>query len=159
MKAKKATESVWDYPRPPRVEASAERIVLRFAGRVILDTTSSYRVLETSHPPTYYLPKRDLIEGVLEPVRGTSYCEWKGAARYFDIVLDGGRAERAAWEYAEPRKGYEMLAGHISIYAAHMEAVYVDDERIEAQEGDYYGGWISSNVRGPFKGGPNSVGW
>lgn len=141
------------------MEASAERIVVRFGGRVIIDTTSSYRVLETSHPPTYYLPKRDLIEGVLEPVRGTTYCEWKGPASYFDIVVDGHRASRAAWEYAEPRPGFEMLKDHVSIYATHMDDVFVEDERIEPQAGDYYGGWITSNIRGPFKGGPGTFGW
>jgi uncharacterized protein (DUF427 family) len=158
-KRTKPVESVWDYPRPPRVEASSERIVVRFGGEVLVDTTSSYRVLETSHPPTYYIPKRDVRDGTLSSVGGSTYCEWKGAATYFDITVNGKRAPRAAWEYPQARKGYEMLRDHIAIYPALMEAVYVDDERIESQQGDYYGGWITSNVRGPFKGGPGTRGW
>lgn len=156
---KKTVESVWDYPRPPRVEASSERIVVRLGGRVIVDTTSSYRVLETSHPPTYYVPKRDMAEGVLEAVGGSTFCEFKGKASYYDIVVDGKRASRAAWEYPDPPKRYAMLVDHVSIYAAHMDAVYVDEEKIEAQAGDYYGGWITSRVKGPFKGGPGTWGW
>ncbi len=133
--------------------------MVRFGGEVLVDTTSSYRVLETSHPPTYYIPKRDVRDGALSSVGGSTYCEWKGAATYFDITVNGKRAPRAAWEYPQARKGYEMLRDHIAIYPALMEEVYVDDERIESQQGDYYGGWITSNVRGPFKGGPGTRGW
>ena len=133
--------------------------MVRFGGEIVIDTTSSYRVLETSHPPTYYIPKQDVRDGALSSVGGSTYCEWKGAATYFDITVNGKRAPRAAWEYPQPRKGYEMLRDHIAIYPALMEEVYVDDERIEPQKGDYYGGWITSNIRGPFKGGPGTRGW
>ncbi|MFP4483324.1 MAG: DUF427 domain-containing protein [Spirochaetaceae bacterium] len=158
-KTTKSVESVWDYPRPPRLEASGERIVVKLAGRTIINTTSSYRVLETSHPPTYYLPKRDVVDGVLVPVDGTTFCEWKGKASYFDVVVGDRRASRAAWEYPSPTGTFAPLRDHIAIYPALMDEVYVDDERVRPQKGDYYGGWITANIRGPFKGGPGTWGW
>ena len=158
-KSTKPAESVWDYPRPPRLEASSERIVVKVAGRTIIDTTSSYRVLETSHPPTYYLPKRDVAEDILVPVEGATFCEWKGKASYFDVVVSDRHVPRAAWEYPSPTKAFAPLRDHIAIYPALMDEVYVDDERVQPQKGDYYGGWITSNIRGPFKGGPGTWGW
>ncbi len=155
----KSIESVWDYPRPPRLEASSEHIVVNFAGRTIIDTTSSYRVLETSHPPTYYLPMRDVADGILVPAEGATFCEWKGKASYFDVVVNDRRAPRAAWEYPSPTEAFAPLRDHIAIYPTLMDEVYVDDERAQPQKGDYYGGWITSNIRGPFKGGPGTWGW
>ena len=148
-------ESVWDYPRPPRVEASAERIVVVADGEVIVDTTDSLRVLETSHPPVYYLPRAAFAAGSLSPADGTSFCEFKGVARYLSV----GGADRAAWYYPEPSPGYEALAGRVAVYPGRMDSVTVDGEAVEPQAGGFYGGWITSRVTGPFKGEPGTSGW
>jgi len=127
-------ESVWDFPRPPRVEPSTEHVVIRFGGQVVADSRDAVRVLETSHPPGYYLPRAAFIEGLLVETPGSSVCEFKGTGRYFDVRVGDAVARRAAWYYPEPWPGYE-------------------------QEGGFYGGWITSRVVGPFKGGPGTLGW
>jgi uncharacterized protein (DUF427 family) len=149
------TESVWDYPRPPRVEASAERIVITLDGAVVVDTTDSLRVLETSHPPVYYLPRAAFADGSLSPTEGTSFCEFKGVARYLSV----GASDRSAWFYPEPSPGYEALADRVAVYPGRMDSVTVDGETVLPQAGGFYGGWITSRVRGPFKGEPGSSGW
>lgn len=154
-----ARESVWEYPRPPRVEPSAERVVVRFAGAVVVDTTRAVRVLETSHPPTYYLPVDDVADGVLEPAAGASMCEFKGRAAYRSIRVGDRVAERCAWTYPTPAPGFEQLLGHVAIYPSAMDSCEVDGELVVAQDGDFYGGWITSRVRGPFKGAPGTLGW
>lgn len=155
-----AAESVWDYPRPPRVEASDERVVVRFGGGTIVDTRDSVRVLETSHPPVYYLPRSAFAPGVLEPANGSSFCEFKGGARYLSVrAPDGSRAERAAWYYPTPNAGYEQLVDRVALYPAPMDACEVDGERVRPQAGGFYGGWITSRVTGPFKGEPGTMGW
>lgn len=159
IKPKQGQESVWDYPRPPRVESSKQRIVLTFAGVVIIDTTDAFRVLETSHPPVYYLPMEEFMSGVLVPVAGTTFCEFKGEASYFDVKLGGVTAARAAWSYLTPAVGYEQLAGRIALYPSKMDSCRVDGEVVVPQEGDFYGSWITSNIVGPFKGGPGTWGW
>lgn len=152
-------ESVWDYPRPPRVEPSDERVIVTLGGERIAQSRSALRVLETSHPPTYYLPRTAFRDGALRPAPGASTCEFKGAARYLTVV-GGDRAEEgAAWEYPQPRRGFEALVDHIALYPGRMDAVEVDGERVVAQQGGFYGGWITSRVRGPFKGGPGTLGW
>lgn len=153
------TESVWDYPRPPRVEPTDEHVRVTLGGAVIADTRAALRVLETSHPPTYYLPREAFIEGALTPSPGASMCEWKGAASY--LTLTGGdRSEQAAgWHYPTPLPGFEALQGHVALYPARMDRVEVDGEVVQAQEGDFYGGWITSRVVGPFKGAPGTRGW
>jgi uncharacterized protein (DUF427 family) len=146
-------ESVWDYPRPPRVEHSSRRVRITFGGGVIADSTGALRVLETSHPPTYYLPYPDIVAGALEwaPTR-TTFCEWKGTARYFDVIgPDGRRAENAAWTYPEPRPGFEELADYAAFYPGPMDECTVGGEVVRAQEGGFYGGWITSDITGPFK--------
>lgn len=153
------TESVWDYPRPPRVEPSSEHVVVEHAGQVLVDTTTSYRVLETSHPPTYYLPRDAFAPGVLRPAEGRSWCEWKGQAAYFDLVVGEVVLERAAWTYPEPSPGFEVLRDHVALYPGRVDRCTVDDEVVVAQPGDFYGGWITSRVTGPFKGGPGTRGW
>ena len=150
-----AIESVWDYPRPPRVEPSGEHIVVRLRGQVIAETTDAVRVLETSHPPGYYLPRSAFEAGVLEPAAGHSVCEYKGVASYLSI----GGVEGAGWYYPEPLPGYEMLADRVALYPGRMDACEVDGEVVEAQEGGFYGGWITSRVSGPFKGAPGTMGW
>lgn len=154
-------ESVWDYPRPPRVETSSEHVVVEHAGRSIADSHRALRVLETSHPPTYYIPIADIADGVLEPARSglRTLCEFKGQARYWDLVVDGQRVPDVAWSFARPTPGFEALADHVAFYPSRVERCLVDGEVVVAQEGDFYGGWITSRVTGPFKGGPGTLGW
>jgi uncharacterized protein (DUF427 family) len=152
-------ESVWDYPRPPRVEPSSARIVLRLGGRVIADTTDSVRVLETSHPPVYYLPRSAFADGVLQPAHGSSYCEYKGAAGYLSLVSGARVAERAAWFYPTPSRGYEALVDRVAVYPGEVDGCTVDGEEVQPQAGGFYGGWITSQVVGPFKGEPGTRGW
>jgi len=152
-------ESVWDYPRPPRVEPTDERVVIRFGGTVVADTRDAVRVLETSHPPVYYLPREAFGDGVLEPSAGGSFCEYKGSARYLGIRSGEALAEHAAWYYPSPSAGFEELAGRVAVYAGPMDSCEVDDEIVTPQEGGFYGGWITSRVSGPFKGSPGSRGW
>jgi uncharacterized protein (DUF427 family) len=125
----------------------------------LVSTSNSVRVLETSHPPSYYLPMKDFAAGVLVPVEGQTYCEFKGAASYFDIVVGANRIPRAAWTYENPTKGFEDLAGKVALYASRVDECRVGDEVVQAQEGDFYGGWITSNIVGPFKGTPGTWGW
>jgi len=153
-------ESVWDYPRPPRVDPVGEHVTIRFRGALICDSRSPIRVLETSHPPTYYLPMADFAAGVLRATGRTSLCEYKGRAAYFDIVgADGKVAPEAAWGYPEPWPGFERLAAHVAVYAGLMDECLVDGERVEPQPGGFYGGWVTSRVVGPFKGAPGTMGW
>ncbi|TGN65634.1 DUF427 domain-containing protein [Nocardioides eburneiflavus] len=153
------TESVWDYPRPPRVDPSTEHVVVTHRGVVLADTTSSLRVLETSHPPTYYLPRAAFPDGVLRPAEGASWCEWKGRAAYFDVVVGGDVLPAVAWTYPTPSRGFEQLVDHVALYPGRVERCTVDGEVVEPQPGNFYGGWITSRVTGPFKGGPGSSGW
>lgn len=152
-------ESVWDYPRPPRVEASTARIVLELGGRVIAHTTESVRVLETSHPPVHYLPRSAFADGVLQPANGSSYCEYKGAAGYLSLVSGARVAERAAWFYPTPSRGYEALIDRVAVYPGALDGCTVDGEEVQPQAGGFYGGWITSQVVGPFKGEPGTLGW
>ncbi|AQT81764.1 hypothetical protein B1R94_24700 [Mycolicibacterium litorale] len=152
-------ESVWDYPRPPRLEAFSGRITVELGGTMIVTTDRGWRVLETSHPPTYYLPADAFAAGVLRPAPGSSWCEWKGQARYFDVVTDSAVATKAAWTYPRPAPGFEPIAGAIAVMAAQMDRCTVDGETVMAQPGGFYGGWITRRVVGPFKGVPGSMGW
>jgi len=152
-------ESVWDYPRPPRLEPTSRRVEVFAGGRCIAASTAAHRVLETSHPPVYYIPLDDVVEGVLREATRTTFCEYKGAARYYDVVLDGGVVANAAWYYPSPSRGYEALAGKVAFYPALMDRCTVDGEAVEAQPGDFYGGWVTSDIVGPFKGGPGTSGW
>ena len=152
-------ESVWDYPRPPRLEPSDRHIEIIFSGVKIADTRRALRVLETSHPPVYYIPPADIQMQVLVPAPGSSYCEWKGAARYYTLDVNGRQAHKAAWAYDHPTPPYQALAGYIAFYASPMDACRVDGEQVTPQPGNFYGGWITSDIVGPFKGGPGSMGW
>jgi uncharacterized protein (DUF427 family) len=154
------TESVWDYPRPPRLEPTSRRIRVVLGGETIVDTVRAHRVLETSHPPVYYVPAEDVRPGALAPAGGrATLCEWKGLATYLDVVAGGRRAERAAWTYREPAAGFEAIRDAVAFYAGRMDACYVDDEAVRPQPGAFYGGWITSDLEGPFKGAPGSDGW
>jgi len=130
-----------------------------FGGETIADTTRAKRVLETSHPPVYYIPPEDIRAGAVRPAAGSSWCEWKGEAEYLTVEAVDQQAERAAWYYPEPTPGFEDLRGHVAFYPGRMDACYVDDERVAAQEGDFYGGWITKEIVGPFKGAPGTRGW
>ena len=152
-------ESVWDYPRPPRIEKVHARVTIEFGARVIAETTRAVRVLETSHPPGFYLPEDDFDDGALRPVEGATVCEFKGRAAYFDVVSGTSSSSRAAWTYPEPSRGFTELAGMVSIYPGRMDRCIVDGEVVQAQEGDFYGGWITKAVVGPFKGAAGTWGW
>ena len=147
-------ESVWDYPRPPRVEPSVKRVRVVLGGTVIADTTRAHRVLETSHPPVYYVPLADVAPGALEPARGpATFCEWKGTASYYDVIGgDGRRVERGAWTYHDPAPGFETIRDAVAFYPRPMDECTLDGEVVEPQPGGFYGGWITSDVVGPFKG-------
>ncbi|GAA1634931.1 DUF427 domain-containing protein [Microbacterium flavum] len=152
-------ESVWDYPRPPRLEPVAGRITISLGGEVIADTEDAVRVLETSHPPVYYLPISDFAPGSLIPAAGSSFCEFKGAAAYFDVHGGGEVRAGAAWTYPQPSPGFAPLADRVAVYAGRMDACTVDGETVTPQPGGFYGGWVTRAVVGPFKGGPGSTGW
>jgi len=152
-------ESVWDYPRPPRVEAATKRVRIVFNGVTIADSTNAKRVLETSHPPTYYIPQEDVNMEYFTPTQRRTFCEFKGQASYWTISVDGQTESDVAWSYPTPTPGFESIRDHIAVYPSRMEACYVDDERVQAQAGSFYGGWITSDIVGPFKGGPGTIGW
>ncbi|QQE65228.1 hypothetical protein GFS31_19140 [Leptolyngbya sp. BL0902] len=152
-------ESVWDYPRPPRLEASPRRIRVVFNGEVIADSCRPQRVLETSHPPVYYLPPEDVQMAYFQPTTKASFCEWKGMAAYYTITVGNRQVENGAWYYPEPTGPFRDIAHYIAVYPGKMDACYVDDEQVQAQPGDFYGGWITSDIVGPFKGGMGTWGW
>ena len=152
------TETAQDYPRPPRLEPVPHRLLVRLGGDTVAETTHGLRVLETHHAPTYYLPPEDVV-AKLRPVAGGSFCEWKGRARYMDVIVGDTVARSAAWCYDRPTAGFADLAGYLAFYAAKMEACFVGDERVIPQPGDFYGGWVTANLRGRIKGAPGTEGW
>jgi uncharacterized protein (DUF427 family) len=153
-------ESVWDYPRPPRLEPVGQRLRVIHAGVVVADTLRGMRILETSHPPVYYFPAGDVAMEFLSPsAQRGSFCEFKGVASYWDLSLAGSEVPGVAWSYATPSKAYAALAGCLAFYASKVDECWVGDERVAAQAGDFYGGWITANLRGPFKGAPGTRGW
>ena len=152
-------ESVWDYPRPPRLEKIDARLRVIFNAQIVADTTAGYRVLETSHPPVYYIPPDDIARQCLLETPGGSWCEFKGHAKYWSLDVDGRTSERAAWSYPSPSPGFVDIARHLAFYASRVDECWVDDERAQPQDGDFYGGWITSRIVGPFKGGAGTRGW
>ncbi len=159
IKPGQGQESVWDYPRPPKLEPTRKRIQIYFRDELIADTTRAWRVLETSHPPVYYLPPDDILMEKLVAAKGGSWCEWKGQASYFDIVHDNDIAHKAAWTYKRPTAAFAAIKDHTAFYAGLMERCLVDGEEVIPQPGGFYGGWITRDVVGPFKGGPGTFGW
>jgi uncharacterized protein (DUF427 family) len=151
-------ESVWDYPRPPRVEKDSREVTVRFGALEVARSRRCLRVLETASPPTFYLPPADVRWKFLEPASGKSYCEWKGEAHYWTVVLPDRRLERAAWSYPDPSPGFESLRGCLSFYPSRLDC-YVDEIRVEPQPGHFYGGWVTPEIVGPFKGEPGSEAW
>jgi uncharacterized protein (DUF427 family) len=152
-------ESVWEYLRPPGLEDVNKHITITFNEVLIVDTFRAKRVLETSHPPVYYIPPEDMRSDVLIPVSGLSFCEWKGEATYYDVVVNEKRAARAAWSYPNPTPDFSGIQSYVAFYAHLMDACYVDGEQVQPQPGNFYGGWITKDIVGPFKGGPGSWGW
>ncbi len=153
------TESVLDYPRPPRLEASVHRIRVVFAGQLIAETKRACRVLETYHPPCYYIPREDVREEYLVASTRSSFCEFKGSASYWSVRVDDRVSRDAAWSYETPVPPFEPIRGYLAFYPSRVDECWVDDELVEAQPGDFYGGWITSWITGPIKGGPGTRGW
>jgi uncharacterized protein (DUF427 family) len=152
-------ESVWDYPRPPRLEPTGALVEVVLGGVVVASTRAALRILETSHPPTYYLPATCFVDGALRPTRGGSFCEWKGQAAYLDLVGGDAVAARAAWHYPTPTAAYAALVDHVALYPGAVDRCTVDGEVVRPQPGGFYGGWVTSAVVGPFKGDPGTMFW
>jgi len=156
---KPGQESVWDYPRPPRLEPVTKHIKIVFNDQLIADTRRSMRILETSHPPNYYIPPDDIKQAYLIPSDRSSYCEWKGMARYYSLRVGDRTAKDVAWYYPDISPQYAAMQNYVGFYPGPMDACYVDGEKVQPQAGSFYAGWITQDIVGPFKGGPESWGW
>jgi uncharacterized protein (DUF427 family) len=162
-------ESVWDYPRPPALERTDRHLRVEHGGVTVAESRGAWRVLETSQPPVFYLPPADVDLALLRPTTHHTVCEWKGTASYWDLVLPGPSGPddpggeivvaQAAWSYPQPTAGFEPIRDHLAFYPQRVDACFVDGERVEPNEGSFYGGWITSHVVGPFKGAPGTLGW
>ena len=159
IQPKAGEESVWDYPRPPKLESTNKHLKIIFGGEVIAETNRAFRVLETSHPPVYYFPPADVGMEFLTQNGGSSFCEWKGAAVYYDLKFGERFIKNAAWFYSNPAENFAAIKNYLAFYPSKMDACYVDGELVQSQEGDFYGGWITKNIVGPFKGGAGTWGW
>jgi uncharacterized protein (DUF427 family) len=151
-------ESVWDYPRPPKVIADKRRVVVRCAEITIADSAETYRVFETAGPPTFYIPPRDVRVELLRPCPGESVCEWKGTAKYWALNASSPSPEALGWSYPTARTPYELIAGYLSFYPGRVEC-FVDDERVRPQPGYFYGGWVTNEIVGPWKGERGTESW
>ena len=152
-------ESAWSYPRPAVAQPSVRRIVIEHGGRTIADTRAAVRTIETSHPPSYYIPPDDIAPGVLREAGGDSFCEWKGTAVYWDVVVGDLVLPRVGWSYPDPTAPFAMLRDHVAFYVGPFDRCTVDGEAVTPQARHFYGGWITGGVVGPFKGGPGTAGW
>jgi uncharacterized protein (DUF427 family) len=152
-------ESVWDYPRPPGIEPVSARLRVEFAGITLAETTNGLRVLETSSPPVYYFPVVDVRTEFLTPMAHHTLCEWKGDASYWSVSVRGREQEAVAWSYEEPEEGFQVLRGRFAFYAGRVDACFVGGEQVAPQPGDYYGGWVTDAIVGPFKGEPGTERW
>jgi uncharacterized protein (DUF427 family) len=153
-------ESVWDYPRPPLMEPTPKRLRVIVGGVTVADSTRALKVMETASPPTYYVPRDDVRMDLITPSDGrTTFCEWKGTANYFDIRVGEHESARAAWTYEDPRPAFADLAGHLAFYPGRVDEAYLGEERVRAQAGGFYGGWVTDEIVGPFKGEPGTEGW
>ncbi len=158
--AQDTMENVWEYPRPPAVRPSELVVRIELAAHRLARSERAVRVLETSHPPTIYVPRDDIEMSLLtDSARGTTFCEFKGHARYVDAVIEGRRFEEVGWFYPDPTPGYESLRDHIAFYPGRVDGAWLGDERVQSQVGSFYGGWITSDLVGPFKGAPGTLGW
>ena len=155
-----AQESVWDYPRPPALRESDKHVRVIFDGQELAASSAAICILETSHPPSYYLPPADVDQTLLlASQRSDSFCEWKGLASYFDVVSTGESAVAAVWSYASPGETYAAIGGYYCFYAQSMDACYVGEDKVTPQPGGFYGGWVTPDIVGPFKGIPGSNDW
>lgn len=152
-------ESVWDYPRPPRLEASTKHVQIIFNGVKLADTHRAFRVLETSHPPSYYISPDDIQMQYLQTTSQGSWCEWKGQASYCSVTVGDKQAVNVGWFYTHPNQVFEAIKDYVAFYPGRMDACYIDEELVQAQSGDFYGGWITKDIIGPFKGGMGTWGW
>lgn len=152
-------ESVWDYPRPPRVERAVKPVRVEFAGTTVAETVRALRVCETASPPAYYIPLEDVRRELLEPSSRTSLCEWKGVAKYWSVRVGPRVAEDAGWSYPMPLEGFGAIKDHVAFFAGRVDACYVGEEQVRPQPGGFYGGWITAELVGPFKGEPGTEGW
>lgn len=152
-------ENVEHYPRPPLLEPVPQRIRIILGGETIVDSVRSLRICETHHPPAYYVPPEDVAPGAVSPAAGSSFCEWKGRAAYWDVNGGGVTRLRAAWSYPAPTSAYRAIAAHLCFYAGPMDACFVGDCAVSPQPGDFYGGWVTPNLQGRIKGGPGTLGW
>lgn len=160
IKPKPGQESVWDYPRPPRLEPVSAHLTVKVNGEVVASTNKGYRVLETSHPPVYYIPQEDIQMKYLElDPKFQSHCEFKGKARYWNLKVGDREVNGIAWSYPSPNAYFQPIKDYLAFYPSKVDECYVGDEQVKAQEGDFYGGWITSKIVGPFKGGPGTWGW
>lgn len=150
---------MWDYPRPPALQRTGKHLVVEWRGAPLGDTTNGFRVLETSHPPVYYFPPDDIDWSRLRETSRTTFCEWKGSASYVDAVSDDATVAEVGWRYLRPSAAFAALSGHVAFYAGRVDRCFVDGELVTPQPGDFYGGWITAEVVGPFKGEPGSWGW
>ena len=153
-------ERVWDYPRPPALVPCRHRVRIELGGEVLAESEQALRVLETSHPPTIYIPPSDVRTDLLRPSAArSSWCEFKGTARYLDARVGGRTVSAIGWAYAEPTAGFEALRDHIAFYPGRVDAAWMGDELVQRQVSDFYGGWITTDLVGPFKGPPGTLGW
>lgn len=152
-------ESVWDYPRPARCERSSKHLIVEHSGEVIAETRAAFRVIETSHPPVYYFPPQDIASGKLVKTPKQTFCEWKGYADYWDIVVNHIRVSNAAWSYPDPSPAFRVMKDHVAFYPHLVDRCIADCAEIKPQPGNYYGGWITLDVVGPFKGEPGTEFW
>jgi uncharacterized protein (DUF427 family) len=161
METQRARESVWDYPRPPRIEPLDRHVRVVLGGETIAESDRAVRVLETASPPTIYVPPEDIRMDLLINAGDEVHteCEWKGTASYMHAEAGGKRAQRVAWYYPDPKKGFEQLTDYLAFYPRRVDAAYLDEELVTPQPGAYYGGWITEEIEGPFKGNPGSEGW
>ncbi len=160
IKPEKRQESVWDYPRPPRLEKTNKPLQVIFAGKVIAETNQAFRILETSHPPVYYIPPSDVrMSHLFRHPERESFCEFKGKAVYWDIIVGDKKSLQAAWSYPSPNKNYLPIKDYLAFYPGRVDECYVNGEQVQSQEGDFYGGWITKDIVGPFKGGKGTWGW
>ena len=160
VKPEKGQTSVWDFPRPAKLLPAPHKITVVFGGQVLIETEEAFMVVETSHPPSYYLPRCDLKDiAMLKPISQRSLCEWKGEAHYFDLQCDGHEARQSVWTYPQPTKAFQEIENYLAFYPQLMDACYVDGELVQPQPGRFYGGWVSPHYVGPFKGEPESMFW
>ncbi len=151
-------ESVWDYPRPPALVADARHITIFYANHCIVDSRRAFRVLETASPPTFYFPPADVTTTLLQPAHGNSFCEWKGQARYWSLITPQGTLERVGWSYESPRPTFAAIAGWLAFYPKQLDCK-VDGQQVRSQQGGFYGGWVTDEIVGPWKGEPSTGGW